>query len=105
MATRSWKKAELPIYNTAYTACFRREQISAGRDVRGIKRGYQFDKVEMVKIVHPETSKDEHARLIGEAEDVLIELELPYRLLQICTGDFCVHRCEQVDLGLVSRRQ
>ncbi|MCA9860504.1 MAG: serine--tRNA ligase, partial [Thermomicrobiales bacterium] len=80
-------EAELPIYNTAYTACFRREQISAGRDVRGIKRGYQFDKVEMVKIVHPEKSIEEHARLIQEAEDVLMGLELPYRLLQICTGD------------------
>ncbi len=96
------EEAELPIYNTAYTACFRREQISAGRDVRGIKRGYQFDKVEMVKIVHPETSKDEHARLIGEAEDVLIELELPYRLLQICTGDLSFTAANKVDLEVWS---
>ncbi|MEZ4531150.1 MAG: serine--tRNA ligase [Thermomicrobiales bacterium] len=96
------EEAELPIYNTAYTACFRREQISAGRDVRGIKRGYQFDKVEMVKIVHPETSKDEHARLIREAEDVLIELELPYRLLQICTGDLSFTAANKVDLEVWS---
>jgi seryl-tRNA synthetase len=96
------EEAELPIYNTAYTACFRREQISAGRDVRGIKRGYQFDKVEMVKIVHPERSTEEHARLIGEAEDVLIELELPYRLLQICTGDLSFTAANKVDLEVWS---
>ncbi len=95
-------EAELPIYNTAYTACFRREQISAGRDVRGIKRGYQFDKVEMVKLVHPEKSTEEHARLIGEAEDVLIELELPYRLLQICTGDLSFTAANKVDLEVWS---
>lgn len=94
--------SELPIYNTAYTACFRREQISAGRDVRGIKRGYQFDKVEMVKIVHPAQSGDEHVRLIREAEDVLIELELPYRLLQICTGDLSFTAANKVDLEVWS---
>ncbi len=94
--------SQLPIYNTAYTACFRREQISAGRDVRGIKRGYQFDKVEMVKIVHPDTSTEEHARLIGEAEDVLIGLELPYRLLQICTGDLSFTAANKVDLEVWS---
>lgn len=96
------EQAELPIYNTAYTACFRREQISAGRDVRGIKRGYQFDKVEMVKIVHPDKSGEEHVRLIAEAEDVLIELELPYRLLQICTGDLSFTAANKVDLEVWS---
>jgi seryl-tRNA synthetase len=96
------EESELPIYNTAYTACFRREQISAGRDVRGIKRGYQFDKVEMVKIVHPSTSIEEHERLIGEAEDVLVELELPYRLLQICTGDLSFTAANKVDLEVWS---
>lgn len=95
-------EAQLPIYNTAYTACFRREQISAGRDVRGIKRGYQFDKVEMVKIVHPSTSIEEHTRLISEAEDVLIGLELPYRLLQICTGDLSFTAADKVDLEVWS---
>jgi seryl-tRNA synthetase len=94
--------AQLPIYNTAYTACFRREQISAGRDVRGIKRGYQFDKVEMVKIVHPDQSIVEHGRLIAEAEDVLIGLELPYRLLQICTGDLSFTAANKVDLEVWS---
>ena len=96
------EESQLPIYNTAYTACFRREQISAGRDVRGIKRGYQFDKVEMVKIVHPATSIEEHARLIGEAEDVLLGLELPYRLLQICTGDLSFTAANKVDLEVWS---
>jgi seryl-tRNA synthetase len=95
-------ESQLPIYNTAYTACFRREQISAGRDVRGIKRGYQFDKVEMVKIVHPDRSSEEHERLISEAEDVLIGLELPYRLLQICTGDLSFTAANKVDLEVWS---
>lgn len=93
---------QLPIYHTAYTACFRREQISAGRDVRGIKRGYQFDKVEMVKFVHPNDSRDEHKKLISDAEDVLVELELPYRLLQICTGDLSFTAANKVDLEVWS---
>jgi len=88
---------QLPIYHVAYTACFRREQLSGGRDVRGIKRGYQFDKVEMVKFVHPDTSDDEHRRLTGEAEAVLQELELPYRLLQICTGDLSFTAANKID--------
>lgn len=96
------EESQLPIYNTAYSACFRREQISAGRDVRGIKRGYQFDKVEMVKIVHPDRSIEEHRKLVGEAEDVLIALELPYRLLQICTGDLSFTAANKVDLEVWS---
>jgi seryl-tRNA synthetase len=88
----------LPIYHVAYTACFRREQISAGRDVRGIKRGYQFDKVEMVKFVHPDASREEHERLIGEAGDVLTALGLPYRVLQMCTGDLSFTAANKVDL-------
>jgi seryl-tRNA synthetase len=91
-------EALLPIYHVAYTACFRREQISAGRDVRGIKRGYQFDKVEMVKFVHPDESKAEHQRLIGEASDTLSELGLPYRVLQMCTGDLSFTAANKVDL-------
>jgi seryl-tRNA synthetase len=89
---------QLPIYHVAYTACFRREQISAGRDVRGIKRGYQFDKVEMVKFVHPDRSIEEHQRLIGEAEDVLKALELPYRVVQMCTGDLSFTAASKYDL-------
>jgi seryl-tRNA synthetase len=92
------EEAQLPIYHCAYTPCFRNEAISAGRDVRGIKRGYQFDKVEMVKFVHPETSIEEHKRLIGEAGDVLEGLGLPYRELQICTGDLSFTAANKVDL-------
>ncbi len=78
---------KLPIHHVAYTACFRREKMSAGRDVRGIKRGHQFDKVEMVKFVYPETSMDELERLIDDAEDVCRELGIPHRIVQMCTGD------------------
>jgi seryl-tRNA synthetase len=91
-------EALLPIYHVAYTPCFRREQISAGRDVRGIKRGYQFDKVEMVKFVHPSTSSEEHERLIGEAADVLSALGLTYRRVQMCTGDLSFSAANKVDL-------
>ncbi|HET8524399.1 MAG TPA: serine--tRNA ligase [Thermomicrobiales bacterium] len=91
-------EALLPIYHVAYSACFRREQISAGRDVRGIKRGYQFDKVEMVKFVHPDRSIEEHKRLIQEDADVLEGLELPYRTLQMCTGDLSFTAANKVDL-------
>jgi len=77
----------LPIYHVAYTPCFRREKMSAGRDVRGIKRGHQFDKVEMVKFVQPETSMDELATLIDNAEDVCRGLGIPHRIVQLCTGD------------------
>ena len=81
---------QLPIYHVAYTPCWRNEQISAGRDVRGIKRVYQFDKVEMVKFVTPQTSYDELFSLISNAEDVCKALEIPYRLLQLCTADLGV---------------
>jgi seryl-tRNA synthetase len=91
-------EALLPIYHVAYSACFRREQMSGGKDVRGIKRGYQFDKVEMVKFVHPDTSIEEHQRLIGEASDILEMLELPYRVLQMCTGDLSFTAANKVDL-------
>ncbi len=77
----------LPIYHVAYTPCFRREKMSAGRDVRGIKRGHQFDKVEMVKFVAPETSDAELASLLDNAEDVCRRLDLRYRVVQMCTGD------------------
>lgn len=88
----------LPIYHVAHTPCFRREQLSGGRDVRGIKRGYQFEKVEMVKFVHPDTSIEEHERLIGEAEDILKGLKLPYRVVQMCTGDLSFSAANKVDL-------
>ncbi|MBX0326480.1 serine--tRNA ligase [Oscillochloris sp. ZM17-4] len=79
--------SQLPIYHVAYTPCWRNEQMSAGRDVRGIKRVYQFDKVEMVKFVTPETSYAELTTLIDNAEDICKGLGVPYRLLQLCTAD------------------
>src|SRR5215831_11143738 len=78
---------QLPMYLTAYTPCFRREKMSAGRDVRGIKRGHQFDKVEMVKLVRPETSDAELLSLLDDAEDVCRRLGLAHRVVQMCTGD------------------
>ena len=77
----------LPIYLTAHTPCFRRERMSAGRDVRGIKRGHQFDKVEMVKLVRPETSDDELQSLVENACEVCRRLEIPFRVVQLCTAD------------------
>jgi seryl-tRNA synthetase len=92
--------AGLPIYHVAYTACFRREKMSAGRDVRGIKRGHQFDKVEMVKFVRPESSMDELASLIDNAEDVARGLEIPHRVIQMCTGDLSFTAAVKYDVEL-----
>jgi seryl-tRNA synthetase len=77
----------LPRYLAAYTPCFRREKMSAGRDVRGIKRGHQFDKVEMVKLVRPETSDEELDKLVEDACEICRRLEIPFRIVQQCTGD------------------
>ena len=92
--------ARLPIKHVAFTACFRREQMAAGRDTRGIKRGHQFDKVELVKFVRPETSMDELTALLSDAEDVLKALELPYRVVQMCTGDLSFSAMAKQDLEL-----
>ena len=78
---------ELPLYYTAYTPCFRAEAGSAGRDTRGVIRQHQFNKVEMVKVVAPETSWDELEKLTDNAEDILRRLGLPYRVVTLCTGD------------------
>lgn len=91
---------QLPIYHVAYTACFRREKMSSGRDVRGIKRGHQFDKVEMVKFVRPETSMDELMKLVDNAEDVCRGLGIPYRVVQICTGDLSFTAAVKYDLEM-----
>ncbi|RIK46938.1 MAG: serine--tRNA ligase [Chloroflexi bacterium] len=90
--------AQLPINHAAYSACFRNESASAGRDVRGIKRGFQFDKVEMVKFVTPETSAAEHERLIADAAEALELLEIPYRKVTMCTGDLSFVAAKKVDL-------
>ncbi|MEO8251426.1 MAG: serine--tRNA ligase [Chloroflexota bacterium] len=77
----------LPIYHAAYTPCFRREAGAAGKETRGLLRVHQFDKVEMVKFVLPETSMDELETLTRDAEQVLEALEIPYRTVERCTGD------------------
>jgi seryl-tRNA synthetase len=91
-------EAVLPLHYTAYTPCFRREKMSAGRDVRGIKRGHQFDKVEMYKYCKPEDSEDELERMRADAEQTCAELGLTYRVLQLCTGDLGFASCITYDL-------
>ncbi|MBM4137450.1 MAG: serine--tRNA ligase [Nitrospira sp.] len=81
------KEEELPIYYTAYTPCFRREAGSYGKDVRGLIRQHQFNKVELVKFAKPEDSFGELESLTKDAEDLLQRLELPYRVVALCTGD------------------
>ena len=90
----------LPINYVAYSACFRREKMSAGRDVRGMKRGHQFDKVEMYKLTTPEASYDELEKLVTDAEAVCQGLEIPYRLLEMCTGDLGFQAAKKYDLEL-----
>lgn len=91
---------QLPIYLTAYTPCFRREKMSAGRDVRGIKRGHQFDKVEMVKLVRPETSDDELNSLVENASEVCRQLAIPFRVVQLCTADLNVASAATYDIEM-----
>jgi seryl-tRNA synthetase len=88
----------LPLYYTAYTPCFRREAGSHGRDVRGMLRQHQFDKVELVKICTPETSYDELEKLTQNAEEVLKRLGLPYRVVCLCTGDMGFAASKTYDL-------
>ena len=90
----------LPIKYVAYTACFRREKMSAGKDTRGIKRGHQFDKVEMYKLTEPETSYEELEKLQADAEDVCRKLELPYRVKSLCTGDIGFQSAKTYDTEL-----
>lgn len=77
----------LPIHYVAHTACFRREKMAAGKDTRGIKRGHQFDKVELYKFTEPEASNEELNRLVTDAEEVCQRLDIPYQVVQLCTGD------------------
>lgn len=89
---------ELPIKHVAYSACFRAEAGSAGRDTRGLIRQHQFNKVELVKFVEPETSYDELEKLVNDAEDVLKALKLPYRVVKICIGDLGFTAAMKYDL-------
>jgi seryl-tRNA synthetase len=90
----------LPIRHVAYTPCFRREKMSAGRDVRGIKRGHQFDKVEMVKFVHPDASDRELTSLLDDAEDVCRRLGFRYRVVEMCTGDLSFTAARKFDVEI-----
>ena len=77
----------LPLYYVGFTACFRRERMSAGKDTRGLKRGHQFDKVELYKFSEPDKSYDELEKMVGAAEEVCQRLNLPYRIVELCTAD------------------
>ena len=88
----------LPLYYTSYTACFRREAGSYGKDVRGLIRQHQFNKVELVKFVAPETSYDELEKLLANAEEVLKALQLPYRVVALCSGDLGFSSAKTYDI-------
>jgi len=94
----------LPIHHCAYTPCFRREAGSYGRDTRGLIRLHQFNKVELVKFVLPENSAAEHEKLVRDAESILQALKLPYRVVELCTGDigFSAAKCYDLEVWLPS---
>ena len=96
--------AQLPIYHCAFTPCFRREAGSYGKDTRGLIRLHQFNKVEMVKLVHPDTSEAEHQGMLKNAVAILEALQLPYRVIELCTGDlgFSAAKCYDVEVWLPS---
>ncbi|WP_305296860.1 serine--tRNA ligase [Parvibacter caecicola] len=90
--------SQLPLNYTAFTPCFREEAGSAGRDTRGIIRVHQFSKVEMVKYATPETGFDELEKMVADAENILQKLELPYRVISLCTGDIGFSSAKTYDL-------
>ena len=96
--------SDLPIYHCAFTPCFRREAGSHGRDTRGLIRLHQFNKVELVKFVDPSTSEQEHQTLVQNAEAILQALQLPYRVVELCTGDlgFSAAKCYDIEVWLPS---
>ena len=97
---------KLPMRLTAHTPCFRSEAGSAGRDTKGMIRQHQFNKVELVSIVKPEDSEAEHERMIGCAEEVLKRLELPYKVIELCTGDlgFGARKTYDIEVWLPSQK-
>jgi seryl-tRNA synthetase len=99
------KETELPIRMTAYTPCFRREAGSFGKDVRGLNRVHQFDKVEIVQLVHPDKSYDVHEEMVTHIEKLLISLELPYRILALCGGDMSFTSALTYDFEVYSAAQ
>ncbi|MCJ7575336.1 MAG: serine--tRNA ligase [Dehalococcoidia bacterium] len=90
----------LPLRYVAYTPCFRREKMAAGTDTRGIKRGHQFDKVELYKVAVPENSDGELEKLVADAEDICRRLAIPYRVVQLCTGDLGFVSCKTYDIEM-----
>ena len=96
---------QLPVKYCAYTPCFRREAGAASKDTRGIIRQHQFNKIELVKIVSPETSDKEHEALTNDAEEILQKLELPYRKILLCTGDigFSAMKCYDLEVWFPSQ--
>lgn len=92
--------AVLPLNYVAYTACFRREKMAAGKDTRGIKRGHQFDKVELYKLTEPEKSEEELEKLVADVEDVCRQLVIPYHVVQLCTGDLGFAACKTYDIEM-----
>ena len=99
------KVESLPIKMTAYSACFRREAGSFGSDVRGLNRVHQFDKVEVVQLVHPSTSYQVHQQMVDHIEGLLIALELPYRILRLCGGDMSFASALTYDFEVYSAAQ
>ncbi len=99
------KEENLPIKMTAYSACFRREAGSFGSDVRGLNRVHQFDKVEVVQLVHPEKSYEVHQQMVNHIEGLLIALELPYRVLRLCGGDMSFASALTFDFEVYSAAQ
>lgn len=90
----------LPLYYVAYSACFRREKMAAGKDTRGIKRGHQFDKVELYKFTNPQHSMDELEKMVRNVEEVCRRLDLTYRVVQLCTGDIGFASAKSYDIEL-----
>ena len=88
----------LPLYYVAYTPCFRREKMAAGTDTRGIKRGHQFDKVELYKFTDPESSGQELEKLVADAENICRKLAIPHRVVQLCSGELGFAVCKTYDI-------
>ncbi len=99
------KETDLPIKMTAYTPCFRREAGSYGKDVRGLNRVHQFDKVEIVQLVHPEKSYDVLEEMVNHVEKLIQSLELPYRILKLCGGDMSFASALTYDFEVYSAAQ
>jgi seryl-tRNA synthetase len=99
------KESDLPIMMTAYTPCFRREAGSYGKDVRGLNRVHQFDKVEIVQIAHPDKSYDVLEEMVGHVEKLIQSLKLPYRILKLCGGDMSFASALTYDFEVYSAAQ